>query len=540
MLYDSVFLVFALLMIWVTRARNKLEVRVAERTAEVTQLEGDYRLLVERTPVGILRSSPDGRLLVVNRALVHMLGYDSESELLKANLNTDIYVNPAERARNIELFSETDQIVLSEVEWKRKDGSRIRVRGNGQVIRDKTGRVEYCGIVEDITERKILEDQTRQAQKMEAIGQFAEGIAHDFNNLLQVILGQSQLISKQIDPHSGSGVRLQHVVEAAERAKWLTTQLLLFGRHEAAELQVIDPNAALEELRTLLERLMGEDIVLVTELSPDLWRVRSERERIQQVIMNLAANARDAMPEGGTLKIVTENAEINESTAAEPPGVLPGRYVVLTVSDSGTGMDAATRARIFEPFFTTKEPSKGTGLGLTVVQNIVTQQGGYIILQSEPGHGSTFRIYLPAVEEVEQTQPAKKTEELSPRGSETVLLVEDAQGVRMVIQEYLQSGGYSVLAPETPGQVLELAQKHQGPIHLLLTDVVMPGMGGAELARQTRALRRDIKVLYMSGYAPRAAGRDEGLEEGAPFLQKPFTSEDLLRSVRRVLDTAKS
>lgn len=503
--------------------------------------EAQYRSLVEGSPYGIFRSTAEGRFLVANPALVRMLGYESEAELLRANLAKDVYVDPAERQRIIEQHSKTELILDRDLVWKRKDGRRINVKANGRVIRDETGGVEcFEVIVEDVTERKKLEEQTRQAQKMEAIGQFAEGIAHDFNNLLQVILGQSQLVSKQIDPHSGGGVRLQHVVEAAERAQWLTAQLMIFARRGELELQAIDLNGALKELRELLERLIGEDIVLVTELSPTLGRVRSDCGLIQQVIMNLAANARDAMPGGGTLTIATENVEISETSAAEHCGVPAGRYVMLRVADSGTGMDAATQARLFEPFFTTKEPSKGTGLGLAVVRSIVAQSGGHVTVQSELSRGSTFTVFLPVVEEVEQTRPAKKTEELSPRGSETVLLVEDAQGVRMVVREYLQSGGYSVLAPETPGQVLELAQKHQGPIHLLLTDVVMPGMGGAELARQTRALRRDIKVLYMSGYAPRAAGRDEGLEEGAPFLQKPFTSEDLLRSVRRVLDTARA
>jgi two-component system cell cycle sensor histidine kinase/response regulator CckA len=245
------------------------------------------------------------------------------------------------------------------------------------------------------------------------------------------------------------------------------------------------------------------------------------------------------MPGGGILKIATENVEISELSIAAHRGVPAGRYVMLTVTDSGTGMDAATQARLFEPFFTTKEAGKGTGLGLAVVRSIVAQSGGHVTVQSELGRGSTFKVFLPIVEQTEQAQPTKKTED-SPRGSETVLLVEDAQSVRIVIRDYLESGGYFVLEPETLGQVLELARKHQGPIHLLLTDVVMPGMGGAELARQIRSVRPDSKVLYMSGYAPRAAGRDEGLEEGASFLQKPFTSEDLLRSVRRVLDKSKS
>jgi PAS domain S-box-containing protein len=504
------------------------------------QSEVNYRSLVERSPYGIFRSTPDGKLLMVNPALVRMLGHDSEAELLRANLARHVYVDPAERERIIEQHLKTDLMIDRELLWKRKDGQQITVRANGQVIRDETGRLEcFEVIVENITERKLQEDQARQSQKMEAIGQFAGGIAHDFNNLLLVILGQSQFVLKKIDPGDSRYTRLQEIQRAAERAQWLTAQLMIFARRGKLELQRIDLNSALQELRELLERLMGEDIVLVTELSPTLGRVQSDHGLIQQVIMNLAANARDAMPGGGILKIATENVGISETPAAQHRGVPAGRYVVLTVSDSGTGMDAATQARLFEPFFTTKEAGKGTGLGLAVVRSIVAQSGGQVTVQSELARGSTFKVFLPVVEPAEQAQPAKQREEVSPRGSETVLLVEDAQSVRIVIRDYLESGGYIVLEAETSGRALEFAQKHPGPIHLLLTDVVMPGMGGVELAREIRSIRPDIKMLYMSGYAPRAAG-SEGLEESTSFLQKPFTPEELLRRVRRVLDKAKS
>ena len=473
---------------------------------------------------------------MANPALVRMLGYDSETELLRASMARDVYVDPAERERNIEQYSKTDFILNGEALWKRKDGRQITVRGNGRVIRDKAGEVEcFEVIVEDITERKLLADQARQAQKMEALGQFAGGIAHDFNNLLVVVLGQCQLVLKRTEPGDSRYTRLQEIQKAAERAQWLTAQLMIFARRGEVELQAIDLNSTLEELRELLERLLGEDIILVAELSPTLGRIQSDRGLIQQVIMNLAANARDAMPGGGTLKIATENVEIRNTSAAEYRGVPAGRYVMLTVTDSGTGMDAATQARLFEPFFTTKEAGKGTGLGLAVVRSVVAQSGGHVTVQSELGRGSTFRVFFPVVEQAEHTPAAKKTEEVTPRGTETVLLVEDSRGVRIVLRDYLESAGYSVLEPETLGQVLELAQKHPGPIHLLLTDMVMPGMGGAELARQIKSVRPEIKVLYMSGYLTKAAG--EGLEEGARFLQKPFTAEGLLRSVRQELDT---
>jgi two-component system, cell cycle sensor histidine kinase and response regulator CckA len=375
---------------------------------------------------------------------------------------------------------------------------------------------------------------------MEAIGQLAGGIAHDFNNLLLVILGQCHFLAKEIDPTSAGHARLQEIQKAADRARWLTAQLLIFGRREALELQVMDPNAAVAELRELLEHLIGEDIVLLTELSPALGRVRSDRGLIQQVIMNLAVNARDAMPEGGTLRITTENVEVHEISATRHAGVPPGRYAMLTVSDSGTGMDAATSAHIFEPFFTTKEPGKGTGLGLAVVQSVVAQSGGYVTVQSEPSQGSTFRIYLPLVDEAVQVPTPGKSEAVSPRGSETVLLVEDAQSVRLLIRDYLESSGYAVLQAKSSEEAIVLAQKHRGPIHLLLTDVVMPRLGGPQLARRLKTIHPETKVLYMSGYALKAAAGYEGLEQNIRFLQKPFTSEDLLGNIRRTLEQDKT
>lgn len=509
--------------------------------AALWESETNYRALIERSPHGIVRSTPDGRLLMVNSALVRMLGYDSETELLRANLARDIYADPTERARNIEMYSKIDRIVDSEVQWKRKDGRQITARGNGRIIRNHTGSVEYFEvIVEDITERKALEDQLRQAQKMEALGQFAGGIAHDFNNLLLVILGQCQLISKRVDPTSAIYDRFQEIQKAAERGKWLTAQLLIVGRQKTQELQMIDANAeVVADLRQLLERLIGEDIVLVTHLSPTSGRVRADRSLLQVALMNLCVNARDAMPRGGTLTISTENVEVNEISAHQDPGIPSGLYVMLRVSDTGAGIDAGIQGRLFEPFFTTKEPGKGTGLGLAIVQSVVTQIGGYVAVQSEVGQGSTFKIFLPVIEQADQTMIAKEVEEICPCGSETVLLVEDARGVRNVIRDYLESGGYSVVAVETPERALEFARNHMAPIHLLLTDIVMPGIGGVELARQIRAARPNVKVLYMSGYAPRAADGD-ALEVSISFLQKPFMPEELLRSVRRVLDHAES
>jgi two-component system cell cycle sensor histidine kinase/response regulator CckA len=517
------------------------DVNARKRAEEaLRQSKEQYRSLVEGSPYGIFRSSPEGKFLVANPAMVRMLGYDSETELLSLDFKKDLYKSPADRQRVINLYAQFDQQKDVELAWKRKDGRPILLRTSGRRIRDEQGTTEcYEVIAEDITERKALEDQLRQSQKIEAMGQLAGGIAHDFNNLLLVILGQCQLLSEQIEPTSAIYGRFQEIQRAAERGKWLTTQLLIFGRQKKQELQVIDLNAeVVTDLRELLERLIGEDIVLVTRLSPTSGQVRADRSLLQVALLNLCVNARDAMPTGGTLTIATENLEITESSAHQHPGLAPGSYVMITVNDTGMGIDAAIQTRIFEPFFTTKEPGKGTGLGLAIVQSVVTQTGGYVAVQSEVGYGSTFKVFLPVAERAEGAKTAEKVKEIGPCGSETVLLVEDARGVRAVIRDHLENGGYSVVDVETPSRALEFARHYLAPIHLLITDMVMPGVDGLELARQIRSVRPDIKVLYMSGYAPRAGG--DGLEESSSFLQKPFTSGHLLHRVRLVLDNAQS
>jgi len=512
----------------------------ARKRAEETlrQSEEQYRSLVEGAPYGIFRSSPEGKFLVANPAMVRILGCDSEKELLSLDIK-DRYESPADRQRVINLYAQFDHQKDLEVVWKRKDGRPILLRTSGRRIRNEQGGTEcYEVIAEDITGRKLLEDQLRQAQKVEALGELAGGIAHDFNNLLVAILGQCQMILRKIDATSAIYDRLEEIHKAAERAKWLTTQLLMFGRQKTQELQVIDLNFdVVEEVRKLLDRLIGENITLVTHLSPASGRVRADRNLLQQTIVNLCVNARDAMPGGGTLTISTKNIEVNESSAHQYPGIPRGIYVMLSVNDTGVGIDPTIQGRLFEPFFTTKEPGKGTGLGLAMVQSTVAQIGGYVVVQSEVGYGSTFKMFLPMAEQPDQAKTTERVEEIAPHGSETVLLVEDAQSARTVIRDYLESGGYSVVDLETPSRALEFARNHMGPIHLLLTDVVMPGISGVELARQIRSARPDVKVLYMSGYAPRAAGSDES-EESSSFLQKPFTSEHLLHRVRLVLDEA--
>jgi signal transduction histidine kinase/CheY-like chemotaxis protein len=423
-----------------------------------------------------------------------------------------------------------DQDVLVE----KPDGSRIFAAVNIVPLHDRKGRtVGALSCFTDVTKRKELELQLFQAQKMEAIGHLAGGIAHDFNNLLFVILGRTEFLLRELDGATASYSHLKDIQQAAEQARWLTAQLLILGRSQAVDTQVIDLNTSVKEASQLFDRIIGEDIELVTRLRPNLGLVRADRGLSQQVIMNLAVNARDAMPEGGKLTIETANESLDLAYEQQHPGF---PYVMLAVSDTGIGMDSDTQRRIFEPYFTTKGPGKGSGLGLSIVQSIIAQSGGHVSVQSELGQGSTFRVYLPRVDEAVEAPRMEKRGENIPRGSETVLLVEDAHGVRILTREYLASTGYSVLVAEDGPEAIEAAQKHQGPIHLLLTDVVMPGMNGQELAGRLTAMRPEMKVLYMSGYTNEIVFRHGISESGPPLLQKPFTLDELARQVRDVLE----
>ena len=391
----------------------------------------------------------------------------------------------------------------------------------------------------NITDRKQLEEQLRQAQKMEAVGRLAGGIAHDFNNLLMVIQGYADLMTERLaegDPLRRSAEQIQ---TASQRATSLTRQLLAFSRKQMLAPKVLNVQSVVVDMEKILRRLIGEDIQLETSSVADLGLIKADRSQIEQVIMNLAVNARDAMPEGGRLTIETANVELDKA-AAHPPAVLsPGKYVMLAVTDNGCGMDAETQAHIFEPFFTTKEKGKGTGLGLATVYGIVKQSGGYVWVYTEPGRGTSFKVYLPRIED-EQTvrgRDGKSDARELPRGSETVLLVEDEKGVRELAREYLELTGYTVIAAEDGHTALELAAMHVGPIQLLMTDVVMPGISGRELAGRVKTIRPEIKVLFMSGYTDQAVVHHGILDTDAALLQKPFTMAALAAKLREILST---
>jgi PAS domain S-box-containing protein len=508
--------------------------------AALRESEVGYRTLVERAPVGIYRSSAEGKFLSVNAALVRILGYDSPEEVQQLDMARDVYADPAERQRLLDRDSYTDR-EYDEVEatWKRRDGLLLTVQLSVRAERSATtGIVYYETIVRDLTEQRRLQEQLLQSQKMEAVGRLAGGVAHDFNNLLTVIISYTDLLLEDLGRDDPKREDVAAVRKAAEGAAALTHQLLAFSRKQVLQPKVLDVNATVATTEKLLRRLIGEDIQLVAKLASGVGRVKADPGQIEQVIMNLAVNARDAMPAGGQLTIETANVEMDEAYVRGHPLAQPGRYVMLAVSDTGIGMDEETKAHIFEPFFTTKEMGKGTGLGLATVYGIVKQSGGFIWLYSEPGQGTSFKIYIPRVDESAEQRATAAAAATLPRGTETILVVEDAPGVRAVTRQVLERQGYTVLEAPNGEAALVLATKHQGPIQLLLTDVVMPGVSGRQLAELLAPLRPDMLVLYTSGYTDDSVVRHRVLESGIAYLQKPFTPDGLARKVRDVLDSA--
>ena len=421
----------------------------------------------------------------------------------------------------------------------RPDGKVRYVHERAEDIKNKAGKtIRSIGTAQDITEQKKLEEQLHQSQKMEAIGKLAGGVAHDFNNLLTTIMGYTDIMLMQVDQESPLRSGMEEIKKASNRATTLTSQLLAFSRKQMIQPVVLNINHTIAEMDKMLCRMIGEDIDLATILEPELWKVKFDPGQMDQVLMNLAVNAKDAMPKGGKLTIETANVELDEVYARQHGMKLkPGPFVVFAVSDTGVGIDEKIRFNIFEPFFTTKEKGKGTGLGLSTVYGIVKQGGGYIWVYSEPGQGTTFKIYLPKSEEEEAFVAEAKTQPQNLEGSETILLAEDDDSARKLIRSSLQEFGYWVLEAQDGKEALQLIEHHKGSIHLLLTDVVMPGMSGRELADRLQPLQPKMKVLYMSGYTDNAIFHHGVLESGMQFIQKPFTPKVLISKVREVLDT---
>ncbi len=422
-----------------------------------------------------------------------------------------------------------------------RDGKEIPV--SQVLIAHKTaaGEVEFLStIARDIREQKRLEDQFRQAQKMEAFGTLAGGIAHDFSNLLTVIIGYSQFLLGRVANDDVAHGFVAEIKKSADRATSLTRQLLAFSRRQMLQPREIDLNSIVADMSKLLTRLIGEDVQLATRLDPELHRVRADPSQVEQVVLNLAVNARDAMPTGGKLTIETRNVELDQAYAASHVDVRPGSYAMLAVSDSGSGMSPEVKARIFEPFFTTKEIGKGTGLGLATVYGVVKQSGGHIEVYSELGKGTSFKVYLPRVGRPDPRFGGDSGIFAIPSGRETILLAEDEGGVRTLARMALAARGYTVLEARDGREAMLLAQNHPGTIHLLVTDVVMPHLGGRQLSEMLNKERPEMKVLYMSGYTDDAVVRHGVLQSNVCFVQKPFTPDSLSRKVREVLDKADS
>lgn len=531
-------------------------VREQRTTREaLEQSEERYRDFMEQSPDGIWRIELEKPLslgLPEDRQLQHLLRYCVLAECNDAFARMRGFGTGREMAgMAIESFLPPDEHNLEVIRTLIRAGYRGQQRETHEI--DRQGRPKYflsnvVGIIEkgklariwgtqrDITEHRALEEQLRQAQKMEAVGRLAGGVAHDFNNLLMVIGGYGELLRDETPAHPVITKHVDAILKAADRAGALTRQLLAFGRKQVLKPKVLDVNAVVQETGKLLLRLIGEHIELSLALDPQTGLVKADPGQLEQVLMNLAINARDAMPDGGKLRIETGNVQLGEDFANQHPAVAPGNYVMLSVADTGTGMDEKTRAQVFEPFFTTKERGQGTGLGLATVYGIVRQSGGYVWAQSTLGSGSTFRVYLPRV--LDATAELESTGEAEPfaRGAETILVAEDELDVRALACTFLRSQGYTVLEGLDPQHALRLAQENLGQLRLLVTDVVMPGMRGTELAERVVQLSPFVGVLYISGYTDQAIDSEGILDKGANLLTKPFSRDALLQRVRQVLD----
>jgi two-component system, cell cycle sensor histidine kinase and response regulator CckA len=482
-------------------------------------------------PITITTLSED-RFIDVNESFLRVTGFRRDQVIGRTSMDVRFWETPEDRARLIQTLHKQGSVRDLEITFRTQAGEERTGLHSAEII--EVSR-EKCiiAIFRDMTEQKVLEKQLRQAQKMEAIGQLSGGIAHDFNNLLSVIIGHSEVLEAKLAPCDSTLKSVEEIKKAGRHAASLVRQLLAFSRQQVLEPKVLDLNSVITDVGKMLLRLIGEDIELGIALDPQLGRIKADQGQIQQVIINLVVNARDAMPNGGKLMIKTSNVEVDENYARRNLPRVPGPYTLLEISDTGIGMDSEVQAHMFEPFFTTKEIGKGTGLGLSTVYGVVKQSGGYIWADSEPGRGTTFRIYLPRTAEAPlSNKPAPELAE-SLSGTETILVVEDADPVRELVRNLLLESGYTVLEAKCPDEAIRLTQQHSFPIHLLLSDVIMPSMNGPALAEALTHTRPGMKVVYMSGYT---SFMDKGLiASDATVLSKPFTRDALLRKLREVL-----
>jgi two-component system, cell cycle sensor histidine kinase and response regulator CckA len=501
--------------------------------------EESSRALVDHATYGIYRSTPHGKFLAVNPALYKMLGYGSEAEVLALSIARDVYADPQERERLLARFSGGDSVQGAEVVWKRQSGERILVRLSGRAVRRAGGRIDcFETIAEDITERRVLEEQLRQSQKMEAIGQLTGGIAHDFNNLLTIILANAQLLSRAIPLQDGQAqADLRDVMSAALRGRVMVKELLGFARRSSLDLQPMDLGGMMSELSGFLRRILPADVEVVIAADADLPEVRADVQAVEQILFNLVTNARDAMPDGGVLRLDTTGVRLVEELRTTSGTVAPGSYVRLCVGDTGTGIDEETRRHMFEPFFTTKPAGKGTGLGLATAYGLVKQHGAWIDVESAPGKGARFHIYFPVANRGSGPGAGRPTREPEVRGgSETILVVEDDDQLRRSAKRILEEAGYQVVTTADGQEALEVLRHQGAAIHLVLSDLVMPRLGGRALFDAARREGLSPCFLFASGYSDPEGRGGPALDPSLPFLRKPWTASDLLVRIREVLD----
>jgi two-component system cell cycle sensor histidine kinase/response regulator CckA len=513
----------------------RLRMQGIDQRKLVEELRGEerFRKAFDANPEPITIATIDeGRYIDVNESFLRVTGYRREEVVGRTSREINFWERPEDRANLVESLKNHGSVHDIEILFRTKSGEKRTGLNSAEAI-EIAGQKFVFAIFKDITDQKSLEKQLRQAQKMEAIGQLTGGIAHDFNNLLGVIIGYSEVLYEQLPATSTMRRDCDQIRKAGERAASLTRQLLAFSRQQHLEPKVLELNEVVRDVQKLLRRLIGEDIDLRTSLAPDLGNVKADRGQIEQVIMNLAVNARDAMPNGGRLTIETCNVDVGDDYISKSPQQQTGPHVLLSVSDSGTGMDAETQARIFDPFFTTKEIGKGTGLGLSTVYGVIRQSGGHIWVYSELGLGTTFKIFLPRVDKVALPEKPVPVTSTNLTGAETILLLEDEVSLLVLTRRFLLENGFKVLDAEHPDKAIQIAQQYSGPIHLLLTDVVLPGRNGPALAEKVTQIRPDIKVIYMSGYTGFA--HRELLDSNANLLPKPFTRDSLLRKLHEVL-----
>jgi len=502
------------------------------------QSEATFRAMVEGS-YGVYRASADGTILMANAALAKMLGYASEAELLPLNLASDVFQPGEYSAHLLDQPGQRKQFARVEAKWKRKDGQPIAVEISGRPVQDEGGNLLYFEvIVEDVSRLRGVEHRLRHVQKMEVVGRLAGGIAHDFNNVLGVILGYAEMILlKTAEDEQISGLAT-HIFRAAERGGTLTRQLLAFSRQQVLEPRIINIREHIRGIQDLLRRVLGEDILLVVNTDGNPINLRADPTQLEQVIMNLVVNARDAMPAGGRLTIEPSEVYLDHEYCLRNPEARPGDYARIAISDTGGGMGPEILMRLFEPFFTTKESGKGTGLGLATVYGILKQSGGHITVYSEVGEGTTFKIYLPLCKETaSESEPAPSSEGI-PRGTETILLVEDEESLREVTREYLSSQGYTVIVAGEAEAAVAAADNSPLHIDLLLTDVILPGTSGVKLAERLAPRHSHLRVLYVSGYTADAIVHHGGHGVDFAFLSKPYSLSSLARKVRAVLDNA--